>query len=63
MAIRITDECIGCGACVATCPFGALVLKDDKVAVTDACTSCGACVETCPVGAIERDDTGAKEVG
>jgi electron transfer flavoprotein alpha subunit len=56
MAITIkTEECIGCGACVGTCPFGAIVLENGKARITDACTSCGACVESCPVGAIVSD--------
>jgi electron transfer flavoprotein alpha subunit len=56
MAVKVAkDTCIGCGACVSACPFGALEMQDDKAHVTDACTSCGACVEICPVGAIERE--------
>ncbi|MDR7867299.1 MAG: FAD-binding protein [Sporomusaceae bacterium] len=56
MAIMIkTEECIGCGACVGTCPFGAIVLENGKARITDACTSCGACVDSCPVGAIVSD--------
>ena len=56
MAVKVAkDTCIGCGACVSACPFGALEMQDDKAHVTDACTSCGACVEVCPVGAIERE--------
>jgi electron transfer flavoprotein alpha subunit len=47
--------CIGCGACVNACPFGALKLVDGVAVVDmDLCTLCGACVETCPVNAIER---------
>jgi electron transfer flavoprotein alpha subunit len=55
MAVNITNECIGCGACVATCPFGAIVMESDKAKITDACTACGACIEACPAGAIVRD--------
>jgi len=62
MTMKVTDECIGCGACTAVCPFGAIELKNDKAVMTDACTSCGACVETCPVGAIKREDTGGAVV-
>lgn len=54
MAIKFTDECIGCGACEAQCPFGAIELKDGKAQNTAACTACGACVDICPVGAIKR---------
>ena len=61
MAVYVTNECVGCGACVTTCPFGAIVMENDKAKITDACTACGACIESCPTGAIVRDDAGAKK--
>lgn len=53
MAHVISDECISCGACEATCPVSAISQGDDKY-VIDAklCTDCGACVDVCPVEAI-----------
>lgn len=61
MAITIkTDDCVGCGACISTCPFGALVMENGKAKVTDVCTSCGACVDSCPTKAIELDAPAAK---
>lgn len=61
MAITIkTDDCVGCGACISTCPFGALVMENGKAKVTDACTSCGACVDSCPTKAITLDAPAAK---
>ena len=56
MAVKITAECIGCGACVSTCPFGAIEMRGDKAFITDACTMCGACIEACPVKAIVREE-------
>ncbi|HWR45704.1 electron transfer flavoprotein subunit alpha [Sporomusa sp.] len=58
MAVNVTIECMGCGACVATCPFGAIVMENDKALITEACTACGACIDSCPAGAIIRDDAG-----
>ena len=52
MAYKISDECIGCGACVDGCPVGAIAMDGDKAKVdADACIDCGACNGTCPVGA------------
>ncbi len=48
-----TSECIGCGACVDTCPVEAIAL-DGNVAVVneDECIDCGSCTGECPVEAI-----------
>ena len=55
MSVKINvDKCVGCEACVAACPFGAISMKDGVAVIGDACTQCGACVEVCPAGAIER---------
>ncbi|MBP2642808.1 MAG: carE 2 [Firmicutes bacterium] len=57
MAVKvIKDQCISCGACVSSCPFGAIIMQDDKAEITDACTACGACVDTCPVKTIIREE-------
>ncbi|MHB8191546.1 MAG: 4Fe-4S dicluster domain-containing protein [Ferrimicrobium sp.] len=51
--ITITQECTGCGACIATCPTGALKASPGKVAYTeDRCHSHYDCIEICPVGAV-----------
>jgi electron transfer flavoprotein alpha subunit len=61
MAVLVTKECIGCGACEPVCPFGAIEMRDGKAYITEACTQCGACIDVCPVGAIIREQE-AKEV-
>ncbi len=62
MAVIVTKECIGCGACVSMCLFNAIELREGRAFLTDACTSCGSCVESCPVGALQREDVGEKSV-
>ncbi len=52
MALRINEECIGCGTCVDSCPLGAIVECGEIYRITDECSECRACVDTCPVNAI-----------
>lgn len=47
------ETCIGCGACEATCPVGAISADDNgKYEIGSACVDCGACASVCPVEAI-----------
>ncbi len=50
-----TDTCTGCEACVPSCPFGALSMKEGVAVVDEKCNFCGACVDVCPVGAIKLE--------
>ncbi|MFH1428153.1 MAG: 4Fe-4S binding protein [Candidatus Margulisiibacteriota bacterium] len=49
------DACIGCAACVSTCPVEAIEPKDSVYKITDACTDCGTCADSCPVGCISAE--------
>jgi len=58
-AIIRQSECIGCGACLANCRFGAVKMNGEAAGEArfsiDAvlCEGCGVCVRFCPVHAID----------
>ncbi|HCC35064.1 MAG TPA: ferredoxin [Ruminococcaceae bacterium] len=53
MAYKISDECISCGACEATCPNSAISEGDSQYVIdANLCDSCGACADACPTDAI-----------
>ena len=45
--------CLGCGACVSTCPAGVHAFAPEHHINRDACTGCMACTDACPSGALE----------
>ncbi len=62
MAIKvIKEECIGCGQCVAVCPFEAIDIIDGKAVINENCTICGTCIEECPTEAIYKEEGEKKE--
>ncbi len=58
MGIRIDlDKCVGCGNCLAACPFGLIEIVDEKARINEGCTLCGACREACAYEAIVLETT------
>jgi ferredoxin len=59
---RVEGElCLGCEACVDTCQFRALSVRDGRAVVDeDACMGCGVCVSQCPEGALSLVRDAAK---
>jgi Pyruvate/2-oxoacid:ferredoxin oxidoreductase delta subunit len=52
-SVAIAQTCTACGACIITCPEGALVPARLRPHVETArCTACLACIEVCPRDAI-----------
>jgi len=53
MAHKISDDCLGCGACVSECPSEAISEGQGKYEINaGSCTDCGSCMSVCPADAI-----------
>jgi NAD-dependent dihydropyrimidine dehydrogenase PreA subunit len=53
VTVTIAPSCTACGACLITCPDGALSPAPRRPSVRDeVCTDCLACIEVCPAGAV-----------
>jgi heterodisulfide reductase subunit A2 len=51
------EICVGCGECVAACPFQSMEMvgegkKQKARVITAACKGCGVCAGACPTGAV-----------
>jgi carbon-monoxide dehydrogenase iron sulfur subunit len=58
------NMCVGCLACVAACPIGAMFYYPAE-STPFKCIACGACVKTCPADALEiagKDDSPASRL-
>jgi ferredoxin len=52
--VRVTDACVGCGACAQdVCFVDAIQIVDGRAQIGEGCVGCGRCVDVCPVNAIE----------
>ena len=49
---RITEDCIGCGACLQACPQKCIEEGMPYKIRQEHCLHCGLCYEECPAGAI-----------
>ncbi len=61
MALKISDDCINCGACEAECPVNAISAGDDQSNIDPAlCVECVGhydepqCATVCPVDCISK---------
>lgn len=50
-------QCVACGACVGSCPRGAIRVVKGVFAQVDPalCVGCGKCMGICPAGAIRQE--------
>jgi ferredoxin len=68
MALKITDDCISCDACLGECPNDAISPGEDIYVIDpQRCTECvgvhdsPACASTCPTEACVADRTAESE--
>ena len=55
MAYKISDKCVGCGACKEQCPAEAITEGTPYAIDPAKCLDCGACAAQCPAEAIAAE--------
>lgn len=50
----ISENCIGCGNCIGSCPQRCIVSGNPFQIIQEHCLHCGNCFEKCPVGAVKK---------
>ena len=53
IAIKVTDDCKGCGKCAEHCYIGAIEVVGGKARIGEMCRACGRCASFCPSGAVK----------
>lgn len=52
----ISEECIGCGKCMAACPVSVMYTENGKTKINyEACIACNNCLMVCPESVIDLD--------
>lgn len=52
LAVEVTDECDGCGACAKRCFLQEIEIVGDRAVIGEGCVGCGRCAALCKKGAI-----------
>lgn len=55
------DRCTGCGQCIDSCPFTAIVMQEGKAFINEYCQFCKNCLSICPEGAIVEIEEGDRK--
>lgn len=46
--VVLAENCMGCAACVVSCPLNSLEYVEEKPKIIGKCTACGICAQICP---------------